>query len=238
MKKLLALLVLPLALLLTASAAPVSPDRARAIALASMRSAAARSASGTAAQQTELTLVKTATPRAKYIAGLALYERANAMVAQAKYVAMLADEKKYLETYSMPWLDNANLETAKALLTAADKMLNDYLAADATFAKKATATLQAAQTALADMDALTAQQEKVEKDRKAWEKEYSKRAITGSSTNTFGSTTFITRQESLISATKRAALSNFKEKYEEKEKLWKKEDKRLVAAAGKLAGVK
>lgn len=65
MKKLLALLVLPLALLLTASAAPVSPDRARAIALASMRSAAARSASGTAAQQTELTLVKTATPRAK-----------------------------------------------------------------------------------------------------------------------------------------------------------------------------
>lgn len=180
----------------------------------------------------------TATPRAKYIAGLALYERANAMVAQAKYVAMLAGEKKYLETYSMPWLDNANLETAKALLTAADKMLNDYLAADATFAKKASTTLQAAQTALAGMDALTAQQEKVEKDRKAWEKEYSKRAITGSSTNTFGSTTFITRQESLISATKRAALSNFKEKYEEKEKLWKKEDKSLVAAAEKLAGVK
>ena len=185
----------------------------------------------------------TATPRAKYIAGLALYERANAMVAQAKYVAMLAGEKKYLETYSMPWLGNANLETAKALLTAADKMLNDYLAADATFAKKASTTLQAAQTALAGMDALTAQQEKVEKDRKAWEKEYKKPVFNDSQNSTYGwgggmTRSVTTRYESLISGTKRAALSNFKEKYEEKEKLWKKEDKRLVAAAGKLAGGK
>ena len=185
----------------------------------------------------------TATPRAKYIAGLALYERANAMVTQAKYVAMLAGEKKYLETYSMPWLGNANLETASALLAAADKMLNDYLADDATFAKKASTTLQAAQAALAGMDALTAQQEKVEKDRKAWEKEYKKPVFNDSQNSTYGwgggmTRSVTTRYESLISGTKRAALSNFKEKYEEKEKLWKKEDKRLVAAAGKLAGGK